>query len=221
MSSDLHTAVDQYLSDLFIPADTVLDQAQQDSLAAELPAIAVSPNQGKFLFLLARPMNATRILEIGTLGGYSAIWLARALPEQGKLITLEFEPRHAQVAQQNIQRAGLSDRVEIRIGAAVDSLRQMIQSGEAPFDLIFIDADKESYPQYLELTLQLSRSGTTILADNVVREGEVINPNSEDSRVQGVREFCQLLARQPNVEATALQTVGSKGYDGFAMIVVK
>jgi len=221
MSSDLHTAVDQYLSDLFIPADTVLDQAQQDSLAAELPAIAVSPNQGKFLFLLARAMNATRILEIGTLGGYSAIWLARALPEQGKLITLEFEPRHAQVAQQNIQRAGLSDRVEIRIGAAVDSLRQMIQSGEAPFDLIFIDADKESYPQYLELTLQLSRSGTTILADNVVREGEVINPNSEDSRVQGVREFCQLLARQPNVEATALQTVGSKGYDGFAMIVVK
>jgi len=221
MSSDLHTAVDQYLSDLFIPADAVLDEALRESSAAELPAIAVSPNQGKFLFLLARAMNATRILEIGTLGGYSAIWLARALPEQGKLITLEFEPRHAQVAQKNIQRAGLADRVEIRIGAAVDSLRQMIQNGEAPFDLIFIDADKEGYPQYLELTLQLSRSGTTILADNVVREGEVINPASEDSRVQGVREFCRLLARQPNVEATALQTVGSKGYDGFAMVVVK
>lgn len=221
MQKDLQIAVDHYLTDLLIGSDPVLEAALADSEAAELPAIAVAPNQGKFLSLLAKAMGARRILEIGTLGGYSTIWLARALPSDGKLVTLEFEPRHAHVAEHNLRRAQLADQVQVLIGPAVDSLKRMIAEQHAPFDFVFIDADKESYPQYLELTLKLSRPGTLIVADNVVLEGEVINPASEDSRVHGVREFCQRVAASPKLDATAIQTVGSKGYDGFALMIVK
>jgi len=221
MSSELPAAVDQYVTHLLVKEDAALTQSLQDSAAAELPAIAVAPPQGKFLHLLARSMRARRILEIGTLGGYSTIWLARALPADGRLITLEFEPRHAQVAGQNLRRAGVAEKVEIRIGAAADTLQQLIAEKQPPFDLIFIDADKESYPQYLELSLALSRPGTTLIADNIVREGELINPDSTDPRVHGVREFCQKLSKHPRLNSTVLQTVGSKGYDGFAMAIVE
>lgn len=221
MSKETFLAVDQYLTDLLVREDAALQQTIHDSATAGLPAIAVAPPQGKFLHLLARTMGARRILEIGTLGGYSSIWLARALPEDGKLITLEFEPHHAQVASGNLLRAGVSEKVEIRIGPAATSLQKMIKEQQPPFDLIFIDADKESYPEYLDLVLQLSRLGTTIIADNVVRDGELINPDSEDSRVQGVRRFCEKLAADDRLDATVLQMVGSKGYDGFAMAIVR
>ncbi|SFH86575.1 O-methyltransferase [Planctomicrobium piriforme] len=221
MQQDLWTAVDHYVSDLFIEPDDVLDAALANSAAAQLPSIAVAPPQGKFLYLLASSIGAKRILEIGTLGGYSTIWLARALPPDGQLISLEFESRHAHVAERNLQVAGVDDQVSVRIGAAADTLKQMIAEQTPAFDFIFIDADKESYTLYLELSLQLARSGTVMIADNTVREGEVINPASEDPRVHGVRHFHELLAREKGVEATTLQTVGSKGYDGFTMIRVR
>lgn len=212
--------VDQYIGDLFVHPDPVLDAALAASDEAGLPAIAVSPPQGKMLWLLARTMQARTILEVGTLAGYSTIWLARALPDNGSLVTLEYEPKHAAVAQKNIERAELSDRVEIRVGAAIDTLPQLLKEGRGPFDLIFIDADKPSYPQYLEWSLKLSRPGTLIIADNVVREGEVVDPDSADERVQGVRKFNELLSKEHRVSATILQTVGSKGYDGLAIAIV-
>ena len=217
---DQWSAVDQYFTDLLIPADPVLDAALQANAAAGLPAIDVAPNQGKFLHLLARMQNARRILEIGTLGGYSTIWLARALPANGRLITLEFEPRHAAVAKSNIQRAGLSSIVEIRVGAALDSLAQLAAENPEPFDMIFIDADKPNNPGYLQWALKLSRPGTLILGDNVVREGAVIDADDPDPSVQGTRRLLEMLAAEPRLAATALQTVGSKGYDGFAMALV-
>ena len=213
-------AVDQYLSDLLLPVDPILNSVLEASAAAGLPSINVSPTQGKLLNLIARMCGAKRILEIGTLGGYSTIWLARALPADGKLITLEAEPRHAKVATANIDRAGLSNLVEIRLGPALQTLSQLVDQKSPPFDFIFIDADKPGYPDYLEWSLKLSRPGTVIVADNIIRDGGVIDPNHKDPRVQAVRKFNQMLGSNPRLSATALQTVGSKGYDGFAVALV-
>ena len=214
------TAVDDYLNELFIGADSGLDAALVANAEAGLPAIDVAPTQGKFLHLLARINNARRILEIGTLGGYSTIWLARALPPDGQLITMEYEPKHAAVAKANISRAGLFHLVDIRIGAALDSLAALATENPAPFDLIFIDADKPNNPNYLAWALKFSRPGTVIIGDNVIRDGAILNPDDPDPRVQGTRDFLSLLATETRVNATALQTVGSKGYDGFAIAIV-
>lgn len=219
-AEELWKKVDGYITDRLIPADSVLEQAQAANAAAGLPTIDVAPNQGKLLHLLARVAGAKKILEIGTLGGYSTTWLARALPEGGRLITLEFDAKHADVARKNIARAGLDGVVTVRLGAALDTLPLLVEEGEGPFDLIFIDADKKNIPNYLTWSLKLSRKGTLILVDNVIRDGEVIDPSSEDSNVQGVRQFFDMLKSEPGLQATALQTVGSKGYDGFAMAVV-
>jgi predicted O-methyltransferase YrrM len=220
MAQDQWTAVDRYLTDLFVPPDPALEAALQASAAAGLPAINVSPNQGKLLQLLARAQGARAILEIGTLGGYSTIWLARALPEGGRLITLESDPKHAVVARANLARAGLAGVVELRLGPALETLPRLAAEGRGPFDLIFIDADKPGYPDYLAWALKLSRRGSLIIADNVVRGGAVADAASDDPRVQGVRRFSELLAAEPRVSATAIQTVGSKGYDGFAFALV-
>jgi len=216
----LWTQVDSYFGDLLAPVDEALDAALKANDKAGLPPIGVTALQGKFLDFLVRVGGARRVLEIGTLGGYSAIWLARALPAGGKLITLELDPHHAEVARQNLRRADLLDRVEIRLGPAVDSLAALARESATGFDLIFIDADKQSYPQYLEWSLKLSRVGTVIVADNVVREGKVIDPKSRDANVHGVRKFTELLAKSDRLSTTVLQTVGEKGYDGFALAVV-
>jgi predicted O-methyltransferase YrrM len=214
------TAVDRYITDLLIPRDAILDAALESSRAAELPPINVSPTQGKLLHILARAQGARRILELGTLGGYSTIWLARALPQGGRLVTLEANAKHAEVARQNIARSGLTQLVELRLGSALDSLKQMVAAGDAPFDFIFIDADKPGYPDYLIWTLKLSRPGTMIIADNVVRNAKVINSSSDDPNVQGIRRFNEVLATEPRLTATTIQTVGSKGYDGFTLALV-
>jgi predicted O-methyltransferase YrrM len=216
------TAVDAYLTGLFVPPDPALDGALEASRAAGLPAINVSPSEGKLLHLLARSHGAKKILEIGTLGGYSTIWLARALPAPpaGRLITLEFNPVHADVARANIARAGLSNRVDIRVGRAIDTLPKLEAERAGPFDLIFIDADKPSNPDYLTWSLRLSRVGTLIIADNVVRGGDVLDAASSDASVRGIRRFNELLAAEPRVAATAIQTVGGKGHDGFALALV-
>jgi predicted O-methyltransferase YrrM len=214
MSQELWTAVDDYINDLFVPFDPVLEAALRASAEAGMPAIAVSPNQGKFLMLLAQIQGARTILEIGTLGGYSTIWLARS---GARVITLEADPRHADVARANIARAGLSDAVEVRVGKALDTLPGLM--AEAPFDFIFIDADKPNNPEYLAWAIKLSRRGSVIVADNVVRDGAVIDDERSDPSVDGVRRFNELLAAEPRVIATAIQTVGSKGYDGFAIAV--
>jgi predicted O-methyltransferase YrrM len=220
MNDERWSKVDNYLVSLLSPTDEVLISALADSDAAGLPPISVAPNQAKMLELLARMCGARRILEIGTLGGYSTISLARALPPSGKLITLELEPAHARVARANLDRAGLEELVDIRVGPATESLRLMVADEEEPFDFIFIDADKEGYPEYLELSLALTRFGTVIVADNIVRDGEVANLENTDERVRGVRLFLELAAADPRVSATAIQTVGSKGYDGFALLLV-
>lgn len=213
-------AVDQYLEARYVPSDDALNATLSNTIEAGMAEINVAPNQGKMLMLFAMMCGAKRILEIGTLAGYSAIWMARALPEDGQLITLEYDPRHAEVAQKNIDLAGLSDKVEIRVGRAVDTLAQMVVAGEGPFDFIFIDADKPSNPQYLDYALKLSRPGTVIVGDNVVRDGAVIDAKTSDPNVQGVRQFNDLIAANPRLSATAIQTVGSKGYDGFALAIV-
>lgn len=218
--AELWKDVDRYLVDRLIPSDPALDQVIVSNAAAGLPAIDVAPNQGKLLHLLARVAGARRILEIGTLGGYSTIWLARALGDGGQLITLEASVKHAEVARGNIARAGLEHVVTLRLGAALDTLPLLVEEGKGPFDLIFIDADKENIPGYLTWALKLSRKGTLIIVDNVIRDGEVIDSASEDVRVQGVRRFFEMVATEPRLQATALQTVGSKGYDGFALAVV-
>ncbi|MEH2315966.1 O-methyltransferase [Nostoc sp.] len=218
MTQEQWTAVDRYFTDLLVPPDPALDAALQTSAAAGLPPHNVSPNQGKLLLLLAQIQRARTILEIGTLGGYSTIWLARALPSDGRLITLEADPKHAEVARANI--AGLSDIVDLRLGQALSTLPQIAAEGNSPFDLIFIDADKPNNPHYLAWALKLSRRGSLIIADNVVRNGAVIDQSSSDPSVLGVRRFNELLASEPRVSATAIQTVGSKGYDGFAIAIV-
>jgi predicted O-methyltransferase YrrM len=221
MSQELWTTVDRYITDLFAPADPVLDAALEASEAAGLPQISVSATEGKLLHLLARAVGARRILEIGTLGGYSTIWMARALPPDGRLITLEYDTKHAEVARANIARAGLANLVDVRVGKAIETLPQLVAERAGPFDLIFIDADKESYADYLPWSVKLSRPGSLIIADNVVRDGEVANPASNDSRVQGIRRFNEALAAELRVSATEIQTVGRRGYDGFALAVVK
>jgi predicted O-methyltransferase YrrM len=214
------TAVDRYLTGLFVPPDAALDAALEASRAAGLPAINVSPNEGKLLHLLARSHGARNILEIGTLGGYSTIWLARALPPDGRLITLEANPMHVDVARANIARAGFTGVVEIRVGRAIDTLPQLEAERAGPFDMVFIDADKPGNPDYLAWSLRLSRPGTLIIADNVVRGGDVLDAASADASVRGIRRFNELLAAEPRVSATAIQTVGSKGHDGFALALV-
>ncbi|MEH1909120.1 MAG: O-methyltransferase [Nostoc sp.] len=220
MTQEQWTAVDRYFTDLLVPPDPALDAALQTSAAAGLPPHNVSPNQGKLLLLLAQIQRARTILEIGTLGGYSTIWLARALPSDGRLITLEADPKHAEVARANIAHAGLADIVDLRLGQALSTLPQIAAEGNSPFDLIFIDADKPNNPHYFAWALKLSRRGSLIIADNVVRNGAVIDQSSSDPSVQGVRRFNELLASEPRVCATAIQTVGSKGYDGFAIAIV-
>ncbi|WP_437536943.1 O-methyltransferase [Sorangium sp. So ce726] len=220
MAQEQWSAVDRYLTDLLVPSDAALDAALAASAAAGLPPINVSPNQGKLLHLLAQIRGARTILEIGTLGGYSTIWLARALPARGRLITLESEPKHAEVARANLDRAGLADIVELRLGRALDTLPKLAAEGRGPFDFIFIDADKPSNPDYFAWALKLSRRGSVIVIDNVVRKGAVIDPESADPSVQGVRRLNKLLAAERRVSATAIQTVGSKGYDGLAIVLV-
>jgi predicted O-methyltransferase YrrM len=214
--------VDRYFSELLAPSaqDDAFDAALAANQKADLPPIDVTRLQGKFLDLLVRIIGARRVLEIGTLGGYSTLWIANALQEGGSVVTLEFEPLHAKVARENIRKAGMADRVDVRVGAAIDTLPALEEAGVAPFDLIFIDADKESYPEYLEWSLKLSRPGTLIVADNVVRDGMVADADCHDPRVQGVQRFTELLAAEPRLSATVLQTVGAKGYDGFALAVV-
>jgi predicted O-methyltransferase YrrM len=220
MSKEFWTSVDRYLCDTLVPADPVLEAALADSAAAGLPAINVAPNQGKLLQLIAQIAGARRILEIGTLGGYSAIWLARALPADGRLVTLELSPTHAEVAVRNLVRAGLADKVEVRIGPATATLAALATAGTAPFDLVFIDADKPGYPEYFAAALGLTRSGGVIIADNTVRAGKVADPDSTDANVLGVRRLYELIAAEPRVTATTVQTVGSKGHDGFTLIRV-
>jgi predicted O-methyltransferase YrrM len=216
-----YAAVDRYLTDLLVPPDAALDAALAASDAAGLPPHHVSPAQGKLLMLLAQLRGARRILEIGTLAGYSTIWLARALPPTaGRLITLESNPKHADIARDNIARAGLADRVDLRLGPALESLTQLAAERSEPLDLIFIDADKPNNPAYLTACLRLSRPGTLIIADNVIRDGAVADPRSTDPSVQGIRRFLEMLAADPRLSATAIQTVGEKGHDGFALAVV-
>ncbi|HZP03674.1 MAG TPA: O-methyltransferase [Terracidiphilus sp.] len=214
-------AVDRYFEDLLAPADAKLEAALAANQAAELPAIDVSPLQGKFLHLLVQLTQARRVLEIGTLGGYSTIWIARALPEGGRIVTLEFNPKHAEVARKNLEHAGLLDRVDIRVGRALDSLPVLESSGAGPFDLVFVDADKRSNPQYLEWALKLSRPGSLIFVDNVVRDGKVVDADSTDPDIQGTRRMMEMLAAEPRLSATALQSVGIKGYDGFVLAIVQ
>ena len=220
MNQEQWTAVDRYIAETVVPSDAALDAAVEASTKAELPAIAVTPNQGKLLQIYARLVDARRILEIGTLGGYSTIWLGRALPEDGQLISLELNPKHAEVARESIERAGLSKKIEIRIGPALDTLPKLASEAKGPFDLIFIDADKASIPEYFNWSLKLSRPGSLIIVDNVVRKGAVIEANSSDQDVQGVRRLNEMLANEKRVTATTIQTVGSKGYDGFTVALV-
>jgi predicted O-methyltransferase YrrM len=220
MNQERWTAVDRYISEKVVAPDAALEAALKANAAAELPSIDVAPNQGKLLHLFVKMMGAKRVLEIGTLGGYSTIWMARALPEGGRLVTLELNPKHAEVARGNLERAGMAERVDIRVGAAIESLAKLWEENAVAFDLIFIDADKQSIPEYLEWAMRLARPGTVILTDNVIRDGAVVDAESADTAVQGVRRMFDLLAAEPRLTATAIQTVGSKGYDGFAMAIV-
>jgi predicted O-methyltransferase YrrM len=220
LTQDIWTSVDSYIVDMLLPADDVLDAAVRAADEAGLPSIQVSPPQGKFLHLLAKVQRARRILEIGTLGGYSTIWLARALPADGTLITMEIDRRHAEVAKSNVERAGLSAKVSVLNGDAHDLLASLEKETGEAFDMTFIDADKASIPFYFESAMRMSRSGSLILIDNVVREGAVIDAASEDASVRGVRELNEMIARDARVSATVLQTVGVKGYDGLAIALV-
>lgn len=225
MSQEQWTAVDNYITDLLVSHDPALDEALKASAQAGLPPIAVSPNQGKLLQLIARVQGARTILELGTLGGYSTIWLARALPAGGRLITSEANPQYAEIARANIAKAGLTDVVELREGPALETLPQLVAEDQGPFDLIFIDADKQNNPGYFEWALKLSRRGGLIITDNVVRGGAILDstigdPHHGMAGIKGIRRFYELLAADPRVSATAIQTVGSKGYDGFALALV-
>lgn len=214
------TAVDRYITEMLVPSDPVLDAALKASADGELPSIQVSAPQGKLLHLLARSINARNILEIGTLGGYSTIWMARALPAGGRMLTLEASAKHAEVARSNFARAGLANTIELRLGPALETLPSVAADGRGPFDLIFIDANKSTMAEYFDWALKLSRPGSVIIADNVIRDGAVADPNSTDADVQGVRRFNERVSGEPRVSGTAIQTVGSKGYDGFALVLV-
>jgi len=218
---DLWTRVDRYIEQCVLPRDPVLEQALADTAAATMPAIAVSPAQGKQLELLARLVKAVKILEIGTLGGYSTICLARALPRDGRLVTLEVDARHAEVARRNIARAGLGARVDVRVGAALETLPGLEAERAGPFDLVFIDADKANNPLYIDWAVKLGRPGTLILLDNVVRDGAVLDGESRDAAIRGTRRAYELLGSHPRLDSTVIQTVGCKGYDGFAMALIR
>jgi predicted O-methyltransferase YrrM len=220
MSQETWRAVEHYFTELLVRPDEALEAAVAASEAAGLPAIAVTPTQGKLLMVLAQAIGAKKILEIGTLGGYSTIWLGRALPTGGRIITLEADTKHAEVARKNIERAGLTGVVEVRLGQALDSLAQLEAEHCGPFDLVFIDADKQHNAEYFQWALKLARRGALIIVDNVVREGAVIDAASRDASVQGVRRCNEAMAAEPRISATAMQTVGSKGYDGFAIALV-
>ena len=220
MTQQLWTSVDDYITDLFVPFDPVMKEALATSEAAGLPSISVAPNEGKLLMLMAQICGARRILEIGTLGGYSTIWLARGMAPGGSLITLEASAKHAEIARLNIARASLANVVEVQVGPALDTLPQLADKGRGPFDLIFIDANKEGYAEYFAWALKLARPGSVIIADNVIRDGEILDPASSDTRVQGIRRFNELLAKEPRVKATVIQTVGKKGHDGMAIAIV-
>jgi predicted O-methyltransferase YrrM len=220
MTQELWSAVDEYIDDELALTDQVLAAALAANHEGGLPAIDVTASQGKLLYMLARLVNAKRILEIGTLGGYSTIWMARALPPDGKLITLEFEPKHADVAKSNIDRAGFSKVVDVRVGAALDSLPIIEAEKGGPFDLFFIDADKVNNPNYFEWALKLSRKGSLIIVDNVVREGGLADANSEDGAIRASRKVTEILGSDKRVDGTVIQTVGTKGYDGFAIAMV-
>jgi len=221
MTPALFESVDQYISQLFHDEDDCLKATKQSIIESGIPQISISPNQGKFLQLLAKLCNAKKILEIGTLGGYSTIWMARALPENGTLTTLEIDNKHAAVAQQNFNRCGLASKIEIRLGKAIELLPQLEVEGAGPFDMIFIDADKPPYTEYFQWALKLSRPGTLIIADNVIREGKVLLEESPDDMVAGVKRFNEYLSKSEAVTATIFQTVGSKEHDGMAMAIVK
>jgi predicted O-methyltransferase YrrM len=220
VSAERWAAVERYLTDVLVPSDPALDAALAASAAAGLPAIAVTPNEGKLLHLLARLRGARAILEIGTLGGYSTIWMARALPPGGRLVSLEANAAFAEVARASVARAGLGDVVEIRVGRAADTLARLAAEGAGPFDLTFIDADKAGIPEYFAWALRLSRTGSAIVVDNVVRDGAVADAASEDPDIRGIRRFHEIAAAEPRVSVTAIQTVGSKGWDGFALALV-
>lgn len=220
MTQDQWTAVDAYVVDQLVAADPALDGALAATEAAGMPAINVAPNQGRLLQILAMAIGARAILEIGTLGGYSTIWLARALAPGGRLVSLEFDPKHAEVARGNLARAGLADVAEVRVGPALATLPELAAEGLAPFDLVFIDADKQNNPHYFAWALRLTRRGSLIITDNVVRSGAVVDAASADPSVQGVRDLFAAMAAEPAVTATAIQTVGSKGYDGLAIALV-
>ncbi len=221
MSEERWTAVDAYVEERLLGSDSAPDDALRASHAAGLPTIAVSPSQGKFLYIIAKALGARRILELGTLGGYSGTWLGRALPADGQLITIEADQHHADVARANFAAAGLSNVVTIRVGRALDVLPQLQAEGALPFDLVFIDADKGNYAEYLDWAVRLSRPGTLIIADNVVRKGAVIDEASEDASVIGVRRFMDRANALTELAGTVLQTVGAKGYDGLAMLLVE
>ena len=221
MSQKLWSAVDNYIAEIVIPHDPVLDAVMQAATDAQLPAINVAPNQGKLLYLLVRLRGAERVLELGTLAAYSTIWMARALPKNGRVVTVESDPKHAEISRANIALAGLSSTVQLVEADALTALKKLIEDDVAPFDFIFIDADKERIPEYFLAAIELSRRGTVIIVDNVVRKGGVIKENSEDAMIQGVRRFNELLAKEARVEATTIQTVGIKGHDGLTIAVVK
>ena len=217
---EIWAQVDRYLDDLLAPADDALTAALNSNTNADLPAIDVPAQLGKFLAFLIQVSGTRRVLEIGTLGGYSTIWMARAVPANGIVGTLEIDPRHAEVARTNLAFAGVLDRVEVRVGPAIASLRAMHEAAVEPFDLIFIDADKKSLPEYLDLSMKLSHAGTIVVADNVVRDGKVVDADSSDPDIQGVRRYLELVAANPRISALAFQTVGARGYDGFAVALV-
>jgi predicted O-methyltransferase YrrM len=216
----LWTAVDEYYRELFAPADKYLDATAKANRKAGLPAIDVSPLQGQHLNLLVRLAQPKRVLEIGTLGGYSTICMARALPVGGRIVTLEFSPRHAEVARKNLKTAGVLERVDLRVGPALDLLPQLGREGAEPFDFIFIDADKQSNAEYVKWALRLSRVGTTVIVDNVVRDGKVIDGKSKDPDIVGTRRMADMIANEPRLSATVMQNVGAKGYDGFLLAIV-
>jgi predicted O-methyltransferase YrrM len=221
VSERLWHEVDEYIEARLVPADPVLEATLQTSAEAGLPAISLTPALGKLLHLIARIQGARRVLEVGTLGGYSTIWLARALPQDGELVTLELNPRYAEVATANAERAGLAGLIEIEVGPALESLNALLAAGVAPFDLVFIDADKQSTPEYFQLALELTRPGSVIVTDNVVRDGALADPDTREPGALGMRRFHELLAAEARVSATTVQTVGSKGYDGFTLARVE
>lgn len=220
MTQDVWEAVERYFDKVLVAQDSALEDALASAAAEKLPAIQVSSVQGKLLHLLARILGARKILEIGTLGGYSTIWMARALPEGGRLITLEADPKHADVARKNFARAGVESKIELRLGKALDTLPKIAAEGLGPFDLFFIDANKSNMPEYFEWSLKLARKGSIIIADNVVRGGAVLDANSKDADIQGIRRFLEVVGKEKRVSGTALQTVSTKSYDGFAMVLV-